>query len=169
MNEYQIAIAAGVTLFACIIMAYILCWILQRAWAWVDDSKAKNVNWLISKTPCKWKYPVYNASGENLKKLAENKEEIFGYAKDKKNHNKSVHDGLREGVDYVYTHNISATYLPFLFIAFILPIVALITFKFYPVTLFIVSIVSIAFLSRFALRSKKLFNKHIKDKDAHKE
>ena len=43
-----------------------------------------------------------------------------------------------------------------------------VTLKFYEVTLFIVSIVTVMHLARFSIRHSKLFDKHVKDKEAHK-
>lgn len=48
------------------------------------------------------------------------------------------------------------------------PILILIAFKLYAITLFLLSATALLFLARFAFRAKKLMNKHIADKDAHK-
>lgn len=51
---------------------------------------------------------------------------------------------------------------------FFAPIAAFFCFKFYPVFLSGLVLLVVAFLARFARRHKKLFDKHIKDPDAHK-
>ena len=49
------------------------------------------------------------------------------------------------------------------------PILILIAFKLYAITLFLLSAAALLFLARFAFRAKKLMSKHIADKDAHKD
>lgn len=169
MNEYQMAFGLGASAFCFVGVAYILCYVCQWVWSWVDDGEMSSVNWLCEKTRLtKWKYPVYNAHGDCLRRKRDRGDKPFGYAKDKKNKNKGV-SGLIEGKDYVYSFNLSTTCLPFMFSLLALPMAALIAFKLYPVTLFIGTSIAVAYLSRFARRSKKLFDKHVTDKDAHKE
>jgi len=48
------------------------------------------------------------------------------------------------------------------------PLSIYLVFKLYALALFVVSLLAIAFVARFARRHKKLFDKHIKDPEAHK-
>lgn len=171
MNEYQIAMWIGGAIFAFCILAYIFCWIIQWAWAWVDDKEASNKNWLSSKFEgaSKWKYPVHNEYGVGLEAAIKNNHAPFGYAKDKKHNNGKV-GGLMEGVDYVYSHDVRCIggFFMLAVIAFALPITLLCALKVYPLTLAVLIITLIAYLARFARRNKKMFDDHTKDKDAHK-
>lgn len=49
------------------------------------------------------------------------------------------------------------------------PVFALLAITFYPVTIGLICLYLIARLARFARRHKKLFDKHVKDPDAHRE
>lgn len=171
MNEYEMALGVSALVFITCIASYLLCWAVQWSWSWVDDSEISSENWLAAK--CKWaewKYPVYNAYGQGLEEAVKNNKEPFGYAKDKKHKNKGVGE-LVHGTDYVYSRSFKLdSHLPvmMLFLS-MLPILLVIAFNFYPLTLSIISTAMIAYLARFARRSKKLFDKHVTDKDVHKE
>jgi len=171
MNEYEISFFIGGCILIVGIMLYVLSWVIQWAWAWVDDTKASDENWISSKCKSsKWKYPVYNAFGEGLASAIKENAKPFGFAKDKANKNKAV-TNLKEGVDYVYSHSdlASSRYCLYVFISMLSPIVAVLSFKVYNIVMALMIIVMVAYLARFAKRSKKLFDKHVKDKGAHKE
>ncbi len=168
MNEYEIALSAGGVIFAFCISAYIFTWLIQWAWAWLDDAKVSESNWLEEKLRfTKWKYPLHNAFGDELKEAIKSNRKPFAYAKDEKLKNKSVH-GLVCDKDYKYTHNINSSIWLTTLVASLSPILFLFAFKVYPLTLAIITIVLIAFTARFARRNKKMFDSHVKDKDAHK-
>lgn len=141
-NAYQIAIGSGLIILAGWIVAYLLCWIGQWAWAWVDDSKAGDNNVLISKILTK----------------------VFGleYKKDRFNdmewHSKSGSRVFEYGL-YVCM---------FWVLTSLIPLAIVLCIKFYYVALSLFSLCCLMFLSRFARRHKKLFDKHVKDKEAHK-
>ena len=59
-------------------------------------------------------------------------------------------------------------FLGHIIILLLLTLILYLSITFYEVTLFIVSIVSIMHLTRFAIRHRKLFDEHVKDKEAHK-
>jgi hypothetical protein len=159
MNEYQMAIIIGGGITALFIVAYLLCWVCQWAWAWVDDGKASDKNWIAKKVRfSRWKYPVY---------LGDNREKPFGYAKDKKHEGKSV-SGLDSGVDYHCTHNVYGGYFSAALLSFLLPASVLIAAKFYAVTLIILVVMLIAYLARMVIRNQKMFDEHVKDKKAHR-
>lgn len=167
MNEYQIAIFASGFIAAFLVVLYVLCWVGQWAWAWVDDSEIDNEN-ILSKHMTlrrfsKWKYPVWNGRKTDSKKP-------FGYAKDESLNDSSVHN-LREGVDYLYDWRFPVTLGGFIsstVIVSLMPIISLLAFKFYYVLIPILSLFLLAHLARFARRHKKIFDDHVKDKGAHK-
>lgn len=167
MNEYQIAIWCGVTIAALWLVAYILCWIGQWAWAWVDDDEIDSSNWLAGKIHfSKWKYPVYNNYGIGLEEAVKENKKPFGYAKDKKHENKSI-GKLTEGVDYKYSHSVGGGIITLSFLTSLLPILFVVSLHFYPIVLAVLILATIAWVARFSRRHKKLFDKHIQDKDAH--
>jgi len=144
------------------LLIYVLCAVAQSVWAWIDDSEWSTV-WISEKLNFSpWKYPVFNTGTGGVEEYAKT-HKPFGYAKDKKNHNKSCH-GLSEGVDYKYSHNICGSYWIIGFAVSLMPLFILI----YTITLPIAVFVGVVYLSRFVLRMKKQFNKHIVDKNAHK-
>lgn len=59
-------------------------------------------------------------------------------------------------------------YFPVLLTAFFLPAVLILGFEFYPFVLTGLALLAVAHVARFARRHKKLFDKHVKDPDAHK-
>jgi len=138
MNEYEIAILCGVAIAALWVLAYVLCWAGQRAWAWVDDSEPDSVNLITKYFAIRagykyegkfWKWRDPSGSGTDFIKL-EHKDLIMAYST-------------------------------------LIPIFAVICFKFYAVFLVILVACGLAWVARFSRRHKKLFDKHIKDKDAH--
>ncbi|MEQ4254280.1 hypothetical protein [Pseudomonas syringae] len=54
------------------------------------------------------------------------------------------------------------------FTAFLLPLATFLSIKFYPVLLTALTLLLLAYVARFARRHKKLFDKHLKDPEAHK-
>jgi len=168
MNEYEIAFYCGLGLSAFCIIAYVLSWVVQWAWAWIDDGKASKKNWIASKTIfSKWKYPVHNDYGDALERKAKTNADGWGYAKDKKHTHKSVHN-LKHGIDYLYDWQISGRYFWLVLGMIPLPVVAVLMYDVYPITLTIGVLIVLAYLARFSRRHKKIFDEHVKDKGAHK-
>jgi hypothetical protein len=134
----------------------------------VDDGEVGDKNWVLKKisvTITKWKYPVYCGGPE-----------IFGYAKDKKHDGRKVHDytlekhSLEHGEDYKYTHQvIGKGPIPVMLSSIVAPMLMVFVFEFYAVALFVLTLAIVANLARFARRHKKLFDKHLTDKDAHQQ
>lgn len=58
--------------------------------------------------------------------------------------------------------------LPFLGLFFFSPLAVFLAIKLYPVVMAAMTLVAVAFVARFARRHKKLFDKHLKDPEAHK-
>jgi len=159
MNEYQIAAIAGCCIAALWIVAYVFSWSVQWGWSWIDDSKVGKRNWLANKLNySKWKYPVYLYC----------EDEVFGYAKDKKHDGQKGLCDLDHGVDYIYNHETGVFYWKIGFVVSLLPIASVIAFKIYPITLTCGVLIILAHVARFSRRHKKIFEDHVKDKNAHK-
>lgn len=140
MNEYQICIAVGGCIAAFVLASYVLCWIGQWVWAWVDDSEIFECNVLIYCVMVK--ALRYESSGG-----------VWDYIKDTKSGTRKS-DGL---IAFALLLSLSAV-----------PLLSYLSFVFYQVFLCTASVVAIAYLARFARRHKKLFDKHVKNEDAHK-
>ena len=185
MNEYEIAFTIGGCLAVLWIVAYILCWVGQWAWAWIDDSEAGKRSLFIKlfdKTKAvpysEWKYPVYNKGPKELAKAVDDGTvksfDIFGYAKDAKLENTSVHK-IEEGIDYIYDSSLRRkqdkspdSHAPIaLLISALTPIGSVLIFKVYPIALSVAVLCAVAYLARFTRRNKKMFDEHTKDKNAH--
>lgn len=175
MNEYEIAGIMCICIAVLWLAASILSSVIQHVWAWVDDSSASDENWLLKKIDpklnlSKWKYPVYCSASEKTDPTKMGK--IHGYAKDKKYLNKSViHANIENGRDYVYSFEINAriSYIHVIAITILSPIIILLLIDFYALTLSALTLIIIANLARFSRRTKKAFDKHVVNKDAHKE
>ena len=137
MNEFEIALTAGACLAAIYLAGFLVSSLIQRACAFINDSKKAENNFLMKKVCL-----------------------IFGL-KPSENTRHNYEGGWME---------CSSGEVPF-FLALIAlvfsPIVALIAFKLYPVTLSIFLLLSLIYIARMVVRGRKLFNKHIKDKYAH--
>ena len=156
MNEYQIALIVSWCFGGVSIIAYLLSWCCQWAWAWVDDSKMDEENWLSSKVSIsQWRYPVYKTTGE-----------LAGYAKDKKHKGIKGVLSLTEGVDFIRPQY-RCGYLFAGALFSLAPFLSLVAFKVYPVAIASAMLVLIAFMGRFSRRHKKMFDEHTKDKAAH--
>lgn len=138
MDAYKIAIAVGIYLAALWVLAYILCWVGQWVWAWLDDSEVGKGNKIVNYLSKKAGYTDRDCS-------------TFRF--------------------YTPSGGISDGALPFVTCGALLsavPFVAVCAFSFYPITIGAATAIAVAFIARFALRNKKLFDKHVKNKDAHK-
>jgi len=137
MNEYKIAILCGGIIVIGWIVAYVLCWIGQWAWAWVDDSKVGQRNLIVKYLANKNGFDDYHGS-------------VFDYKGKKKGYSDGLWSFMRA---FLFTVT--------------LPFVLLMTIKLYPIALAILCMALVAWVARFSRRHKKLFDKHIVDKDAH--
>lgn len=146
MNEYEIAFSVGAGLTSLLLVACIFYGIGRRAWAWIDDSKIKKTSGLINWVMLKRGWKETDLSGG-----------CFTYYK-----GKDYWDDFADKSDGI------VIFIPILLVAALSPILSLLAFKVYPITLTIGTLVGIAFLARFARRNKKMFDAHVEDKDAHK-
>jgi hypothetical protein len=137
MNEYQIASIVSGFIAISWILAYLLCWAGQWAWAWVDDSKVGQRNLIVKYLANKNGFDDYDSS-------------CFDY--------RGAQKGLSDGFGSFIRAYLFTVMLPFILV---------ITINFYPVTLAFLCVALIAWVARFSRRHKKLFDKHVVDKDAH--
>lgn len=171
MNEYQVAGWACAGVAAMWLIATGLSILCQAVWAWIDDGKASTGIWLWKKINfSKWKYPVYNEGDRFLREKVAAGLSPFGYAKDKKFDGGSCHN-LKEGKDYIYDWEFVHWGGPcsIILLTSALPFILLCAYKAYAVTLFILAIILVAYVARFARRQSKLFKKHVLRKDAHQD
>ena len=134
-----LAFALGLLLSVGWLALYLLSWGWARTWAWIDDSEAPKNNPLLQMIMFRTGW-----------KASTNRWSSCAYEKGNES-----------------SSGAEAFFFP-LVILFLGPMLAVIAFKLYPVTLAALTLYLIARLARFARRHKKLFDKHIKDPDAHK-
>lgn len=137
-GPFGLAVGLGLLLGLGWVALYVLSWVWAWSWAWIDDSKAPKANPLISFVMRRMGWKELDGG-------------CFVYEK-----------GCHEWSD-----GASGFFYPLLALLF-LPTLAVTAVTFYPVTLAAVTLLLMARLARFARRHKKLFDKHIKDPDAHK-
>ena len=139
--RYLTALLSGVALavFWCLVVLASKIW--AATWAWIDDAKA----------------PKRSPAIVFLMKISGYKENAEGAVYD------FTHSNKKSETDAEI-----AFALAFMF-CLIAPIMALLAFDLYPVTIAIMTLYAVAHLARFARRHKKLFDKHIADPDAHKK
>lgn len=167
MNEYEISLVCGGAILLAWIAAYIVSWGAQCAWAFIDDSKVNDSNWLESKINfSKYKYPLHNKHGEGLERAIKEGQKPFAYSKNKDDTNKRYQEV--DDKDKKYTFNTYGGMWSVVLVTSLIPFFVVLSFNFYSITLFITSSFAIAYLSRFARRSKKLFDKHVNSKEIHK-
>lgn len=148
-NAFHISVGLGVILAAGWIASLLLCGIWNRAWAWIDDSKPSSHNAMVAKVMQWLGYQKDDGS--------------YGYTKVKE----VVQLTRGTHTSYKYSDGGEGFFYP-LIILFAGPTIILLAIAIYPVTIGIATAFALARLARFARRHKKLFDKHIKDPDAHK-
>ena len=161
MNEIQILsnynpfLITGIVLSVLWAGAYVLSWIIQWAWAWVDESKVGSYNALIKKL-----FPLdireyHNATCEERKNGW-----FTGYYG--KEYTKFV-DSDRVGYTNIYPSGFK--YL------IILPLIwfSMLCLNFWWISMWFAMAFTLAFTMRMARRGQKLLKAHINDKDAHKD
>ncbi|MBF8732838.1 MULTISPECIES: hypothetical protein [Pseudomonas] len=112
----------------------------RHAWAWIDDSRPGR-NPVLELMARLRGWTPWDTQGSSS---------IYLWWKDKKGETKT------DAFSWLF------------FIAFWVPLSIYLVVKLYALALFVASLVAIAFVARFARRHKKLFDKHIKDPEAHK-
>ena len=180
-NEYEIAFMLGCIFIGLLVLAYILSWACQWAWAWIDDKKEIDRNFVSRKLSIKklvkgkntdYIYPVYAAYDEDSLEKAIRRNDAYAYSNRKEDENKST-DGISSykfDFDITRDHEVSESIEIYAFIvAGFFPMVALIMVKLYPLTLTLGTLSLVAALARFARRNHKIFIEHTKDLEAHKK
>ncbi|MGN8104669.1 hypothetical protein [Pseudomonas sp. 22072] len=110
----------------------------RKAWAWIDDAEAGR-NPVLEFLARLRGWTPYTTGGAG-----------YQWWKDKK--------------DSTHTEVV----LPFLGAFFFTPLAIFLGIKLYPLVVAALTLVAVAFVARFARRHKKLFDKHLKDPEAHK-
>jgi len=145
IGNHNIFVSLGTLLSLIWAGAYILSWIVQWAWAWVDEGKVKGDNFLAKKIcselPKGWKksrdlwlYRKYDESG-----------------------------GYIGGTDFYPISGILRTYFG------ILPLIwfSMLCLNFWYISMWFGMVAALAFTMRMARRGQKLLSAHIADKEAH--
>lgn len=118
--------------------AVVIGLVWRKAWAWIDDAEAGR-NPVLEFMARLRGWTPYTTEGNG-----------YQWWKDKK--------------DSTQTEVL----LPFLGLFFFSPLAVFLAIKLYPVVMAALTLVAVAFVARFARRHKKLFDKHLKDPEAHK-
>ncbi len=165
MNEYEITLLSSCIIECIFVFAYFASSTIQSLWAWVDDSERDKQNWLSGKFKSlhftKWRYPVY--SGGYCEGA-----DIFGYAKEPKLNKAEIY-GLRYGKDYLYDHD-PRTFRGYWGVAVVAacsPCIILLSIKLYAMTLIIVVLVCLLYLTRFVRRLNKKLKQHTENTEIH--
>mgnify|MGYP001611589864 CR=1 FL=1 len=130
----------GFPLVGLLLLAVLAGMIWRKTWAWIDDAEpGRNpVLELLAKLRG---WTQYTTQGTST---------TYFWWKDKTGDSKP---------DVLF---------PFMAVAFCTPLATYLGIKFYPVLLVALTLVLIAYVARFARRHRKLFDKHLKDPEAHK-
>ena len=159
MNEIQIFgitnyfVITGIVLSHIWAGAYILSWIIQWAWAWVDETKPSSFNWLAIKVVKRKDGWYMNPLGFILNGM------FYKYIliKDGKQYNEA---------DYSPSEIIGIFRSYFL----VLPLIWFGVFcaNYWNISMWFAMGISLAFVARLTRRGQKLLTSHMADKDAHK-
>ena len=121
---------------------YVLAWLTQMvktAWLWVDDREPEGP------------YPMTHWVAR-----------LLGYR----------HDGGPSSLTFINKTGMEKQSSDLLFAVAIgcifIPLLSYLLFRFYPIAIGLALLYAIAHTARFARRHKKLFDKHVKDPEAHK-
>lgn len=161
------AVACGFIFVLIILAALLAAQIWKYVWKWIDDAETTQPNMVVEficnhivKT--KWKYPVY------LDK------KLWGYTKNPDLADADViRADLKEGKDndYIYTSKLPCSKVDrvmlFVFGAWVSPVTLFLSIKFYPVLLFIVTTILMAYSARFVRRLSKRFKLHEGNAEIH--
>ncbi|MBD8680330.1 hypothetical protein [Pseudomonas sp. CFBP 13719] len=138
-GQVAVCMVAGGICFVLMMLSVLAGKVWAHTWAWIDDGKpGRNPVLELMARLRGWTPYTTEGSGQYL------------WWKDKKG--ESQPDVL----------------LFFFPIAILGPLVAFLSLKFYPLLLTVLTLAVIAYVARFARRHRKLFDKHLKDPEAHK-
>lgn len=151
---------------ACWVVGTLLFWVGVWAWSWVDDRKEVNIFEIIDKAR-------HARAGKNPNVLIngwEEVEEVNDFWKYRQYDNSGVEIGH---TDYLKPSMHDALpplhyiLLPYIVVSIVAPPVLLLCYMFYDIAAIILLTTVLAYILRAGRRHQKLFNKHVKDKDAH--
>jgi hypothetical protein len=138
---YAMAMGIGFLTFGGWMFLWLLVWIGQSCWAWVDDTEVAERNKLVILLNKLWGNTLHRRAASG-----------GGYYLNKND------DSVEGGSAFFKT----------VFITALIPIIIVAIVDFYTVALIALSAYALAHVTRFARRHKKLFDKHVDDKNAHK-
>jgi len=162
-------LCAGFFIICSWVAAYVISWASQYTWAFINDSRVGEINWLSSKINySKYRYPVYSVwGGEELKTAIKENHKPYAYSKNKEDKNKNSSHVNSD--NYKWEFETYGGILTVSVLTSLIPFCIVLAFEFYPVTLFAVTIAAVIYLARFAMRGKKMFDSHVNNKGAHKD
>jgi len=142
LNTYNPFVITGIVLSCLWAGAYILSWLVQWGWAWVDEQKVGKDNAVANK------FRVMFSNGW----VYEGRLWVY-YKYDKDG--KEIDHGDMPIYDSYFR---------------VLPIIwgAMLCLNFWYISMWIVMVYAVAFTARMGRRGHKLLTKHIEDKEAHK-
>ncbi|MEE5088416.1 hypothetical protein V2J74_27050 [Pseudomonas alliivorans] len=136
--HFVMSFMAGVFCFVLMMFSVLAGKIWAHTWAWIDDGKpGRNPVLELMARLRGWKPHTSEGSGQYL------------WWKDRKGETQS---------------DVLLFFFP---VAVFGPLVIFLSLKFYPVLLTALTLAAIAYVARFSRRHKKLFDKHLKDPEAH--
>ena len=139
INIYQSALEVGGCIAVLLILGLLITRICQHIYAWLDDSKVAKRNVFVVKLNSLWGYEP---------------PESWGFYKIKKG-GSTMNSG-------------EAGPLLSALVCGLLPLLVVLALHHIFFTLTVLGFIAAAHLARFCLRHKKLFDKHLTDKEAHK-
>ena len=170
-EEYlRFTVTTGFSISALWVVGFVLSWIVQWSWSGVDDTIVEGGSWLWGNINlCKFRYPIFNNDNNGSREDFKRGKKPFGYSKNKSDEGGSCWEVNDK--DQVYPWEapmMIGGQIQVVFFTSLSPFIILTSITLYPLTIGIATTLSIAYLARFVRRHKKLFDKHIVDKEAHK-
>lgn len=144
-------VITGVVLSGLWAGAYILSWLVQWAWAWVDEAEVANSNWIVSKTR-----PIVNEYSY--------KDQPDGWM-NTDSHTCWRYKKYKDGAVIAKTDTNPCFYPWIIFLIWF----SMLCLNFWYISMYFGLFFAIAFSTRMARRGQKVLAKHIADKDAHKD
>lgn len=159
ITTYNPFVITGVILSIIWAGAYILSWLVQWSWAWVDETKASKYNWVVQR----FKYKT-DPLPENGWAYVD---EYYKYHLYKDGERVDRADSLASTCDNV-SMCVTGNYSKY---PFFLPLIwlSVLFLNFWSISMWFAMAFGLAFIMRMARRGQKLLTSHINDKNAHKE
>lgn len=146
LNIYQQALVIGGLLCLIPIVAYVIGWLCYHVYAWLDDGKMPEET-LVTKAIVKLWGLSYRSTDEKRARILGHRYRYGGKG-----------DWQTDGCSPIFVTSV---------ILGLLPIIIILILDFILAAAIVVGSITVAHLARMCFRHRKLFDKHIKDKDAH--